>query len=88
MVKNKTLYVKSYFKNIENKFKIFQVPKQTFVLQKIIIVFENNHQRGPKPVSSSDLPCAFHMSLPVKLLACAKEGNKLSYVIITAVNLS
>ena len=33
MIKNKTLNIKFIFKNIKNRLKTFQVPKQTFLLQ-------------------------------------------------------
>ena len=35
MIKNKALDIKIIFKNMKNKFKIFQIIKQTFVLQNI-----------------------------------------------------
>ena len=35
MIKNKALNIKIIFKNMKNKFKIFQIIKKTFVLQNI-----------------------------------------------------
>ena len=42
---NKILYIKVIFKNIENKLKTFQVPKQTFSTKHRRAVFKNYSQK-------------------------------------------
>lgn len=35
MIKNKVLNIKTNFKNIKNKLRIFQIPEQMFIVQNI-----------------------------------------------------